>query len=1293
MTKMREPDPERPLRRRRPNGQRGKPASGRKSFPIVGIGASAGGLEAFTRLLQGLPWDTGMGFVLVQHLDPAHESVLAALLARCTSLPVCEITDNQMVEPDHIYVIPPNASLAITHGRLRLQRRKDSDQAQEVIDSFLVSLAQDQRERAIGVVLSGAASDGTAGLETIKAEGGITFAQDESAKYDSMPRSAVAAGCVDFVLSPEGIALELARLARHPLVTGAGTPAPGTSARGVAAPSSSTAAGDETAPAASERGGRPPLRTETGFQEILVRLREHSTIDFSLYRPSTIERRIRRRMVLNRAETVEDYADALRGNATELEALCADLLISVTSFFRDPEVFAELKRKVFPKLMPPQRREPARVWVPGCSTGEEAYSIAMALLEACGQAASETKLQVFATDVNEALLDRARQGLYAKGLAGQISAPRLKRFFVEEQGGYRVSKRLRQRVVFARQNLLSDPPFSRLDLISCRNVLIYIESNWQSTILPAFHYALRPGGFLLLGKSETIGPFTDLFEPVGKKLRIFARKPAATPLWRLPRPKARSAEKPEFRPTARDEPPKGAPLDPNALREAQRLTIDRFAPPSVLLDASLRVLEFRGATGAYLEPAAGKASFELLKMARPGLMLPLRAALQRAKREGKAIRKENVPVKTNGGTRGVDFEVIPLKNLKERCYLVFFEESQARGGPEAARKVRERLDQAGAAPEAVPTKAVARRLRESEQELAETRDYLQSVQEQHEAANEELQASNEEITSANEELQSINEELETSKEELESGNEELMTLNDELARRNKELDHLNSDLHNLLEGVNTPILVLGRDLTIRRFNPQAEKVFNVLSSDVGRPLRNLRHNLEFPGLEAFLAEVAGSLRESERQVRDHAGRWYSLRARPYLTLDNQVDGALLSLVDITALKEAEQHITEARDFAQAVVESVPPLLILSGDLRVQAANESFYQDFRVTPAATEHRLIYELGNGQWDVPGLRRLLEEILPKDNRFSQYEITHEFEGLGRRTMLLSGRRMQSRQNIVLSIKDITERKQAEEALRQAKESLAQYAAQLEQFSHALAHDLRAPLRAMHSYASLLEEQAATGQDAQSADWLRRIKVAAARLDELVRDSLDYSQILRQELPLQAVDVAALLRGILDTYPNLRGPAVEIRLELERLPVLGNQAALTQVFSNLLGNAVKFVSPGVQPRVRVWAESVPGREPAASRQTSPGIEAEAAPGAPGSEPSRVRIWVEDNGIGIPAAAHQRIFEMFYRLHRESDYPGTGIGLAIVSQAVKRMGGQLGVQSEPGKGSRFWIQLPGAAS
>jgi two-component system CheB/CheR fusion protein len=676
-------------------------------------------------------------------------------------------------------------------------------------------------------------------------------------------------------------------------------------------------------------------------------------------------------------------------------------------------------------------------------------------------------------------------------------------------------------------------------------------------------------------------------------------------------------------------------------------------------------------------------------MAREGLMLPLRDALRRAKRENAVVRKENVRVKASDRPHRVNLEVIPIKNVEAWCYLVLFNEIGPEDHRVGKRGSRRPGDKSVGAGEAPPRRGMAGRLRESERQLTESREYLQSTQERYEAALEELQASNEEISSANEELQSINEELETSKEELESGNEELTTLNDELARRNVELSRLNGDLNNLFDGVRTPILLLGRDLTIRRFTPQAETVFNLVGSDVGRPLRNLRHNLEFPELEPFLAGIVDSLREDEREVRDRSGRWYSLRARPYLTPENRVDGALLMLVDITALKESGQRVAEARDFAQAIVGSVPPLLILGGDLRVQAANESFYQAFRVTSAQTEHRLIYELGDGQWDIPGLRTLLEEILPKDNQFLQYEVTHEFEAIGRRTVLLSGRRVQNRQSIILSIDDITERKKVEESLRQAKEGLAQYTSQLEEFSHTLAHDLRAPLRAMQSFAGLLEEQIVVRQNAQMSEWSRRIRVAAARLDELVKDSLNYSKILRQDLPTRPVDVAELLQGILETYPNLQAPAVEVQVQLDQVVVQANPGALTQVLTNLLGNAVKFVRPGTKPCLRVWAESVRGKERKANDPGSPGLEADTSVPAPRSGPSMVRIWVEDNGIGVPGSAQRKIFDMFFRLHPENDYPGTGVGLAIVRQAVKRMGGQVGLESEPGKGSRFWFDLP----
>ncbi|MEO6569043.1 MAG: chemotaxis protein CheB, partial [Opitutaceae bacterium] len=608
-------------------------AKRQKLFPIVGIGASAGGLEAFTQFLKHLPADTGMGFVLVQHLDPVHASALTAILARATAMPVYEVTNDLRVEPNHVYVIPPNMGLEISKGLLKLQPRNHQARgAQHSIDSFFESLASDRAERAIGVVLSGTATDGTLGLEAIKAEGGITFAQDESAKFDSMPRSAIAAGCVDFVLSPESIAQEVARIAQHPFVAGAGgdsllPPEAEREADQREGPEDSLASGGRGTPntgakqarAEARAGGDdPPAVGENGFKKILLLLRSHCGVDFSLYKSSTIQRRIARRMVLNRQTAPGDYAAFLRGNAKELDALYSDVLISVTSFFRNAEAFEALKRQVFPALMTQRgREEPMRVWTLGCSTGQEAYSIAMSFAEFAEKLPRAPKLQIFATDLNEALLEKARQGLYAKTLAQDLSPERLRRFFVEEEGGYRIIKALRAQVVFARQNIMSDPPFSRMDLISCRNLLIYLDAGLQKKIMPAFHYALKPRGFLFLGASELVGQFTDLFEPADKKQKIFSRKAAATPSFRLPLPHERSASpssgKRPLNPVERAQGlPEGIRGEFNAQREADRLMVSQFAPPGVLIDAGLKVLQFRGATGAYLEPPVGKASFDLL---------------------------------------------------------------------------------------------------------------------------------------------------------------------------------------------------------------------------------------------------------------------------------------------------------------------------------------------------------------------------------------------------------------------------------------------------------------------------------------------------------------------------------------------------------------------------------------------------------------------------------------------------------------------------------------------------------
>lgn len=1009
----------------------------------MGIGASAGGLEAFTQLIKQLPADTGMSFVLVQHLDPTHESALTQILSRETLLPVEEITDGQKAEPDHIYVIPPNTSLRIMSGILHLEPRQKIHAPHRPIDTFFESLAQDQHDCAIGVVLSGTASDGTLGLEAIKAEGGITFAQDDSARHNSMPRSAVTAGCVDMVLSPAGIAHELTRIARHPYlvkqrlehsVSGKDSEA-GDHAEALSQPGDDKPAGNEGAPADTKNEDYPQ-DAQSSYKEILFLLRNHSGVDFSLYKSTTIRRRINRRLVLSKQSTLAEYARSLRGNIQELDMLYSDVLISVTSFFRNPEIFDALQRDVLPNLLKQRGDDPLRCWVLGCSTGQEAYSIAMAFVETAEKALRARKLQIFATDLNEAVLEKARHGLYAKSIDQDISPERLKRFFVEEEGGYRISKALREMVVFARQNIIIDPPFSRMDLISCRNLMIYLEPSLQKKLIPTFHYALKAGGFLILGASESISGFTDLFEPIDKKHKIFARKTVSTPMLYLQPTRPHTSDNPPMQPPQRSESPEALRSELNALHEADRITVSKFAPPGVLVNGELQVLQFRGPTGAYLEPPPGKASFDVLKMAREGLMLPLRSVINQARKTNKIARKEKVRFTQNGKACTVNLEVIPLKNLRERCFLIIFEEPRKTG--HAARQVPARAP--------VSKKQERSRIADLETDLTETREYLQSFQEQHEAAIEELQAAHEEVQSANEELQSVNEELETSKEELESANEELTTVNEEMSHRNRELTQLNNDLLNLQASTRLTIILLGRDLVIRRFSAQAQAQFGLLPTDRGRPIRDIRHgfieyreNIELPvDLESILVDVIASMHEQEREVRDRSGHWYLMRVRPYTTVDNKIDGAVLVLVDIDRLKHVEKTLIDARNYAESIIATVrEPLLVLDKELRIESANQAFYDTFQVAPKETLGHFIYNLGNRQWDIPRLRESLQESLHKNTAMEAFLVEHCFESIGQRIMLLNARRIVGTDNkserILLAIEDITERSQAENLLRE--------------------------------------------------------------------------------------------------------------------------------------------------------------------------------------------------------------------------------------------------------------------
>ena len=837
-------------------------------FLVAGVGASAGGLEAFTELLEAFSTNPGLALLLVSHLIPDRESHLPEILGRVCRMPVREVSEGMAVEVDHVYVIPPGTNMALTDGRLTLTPRQPRAVPHMPIDYLFRSLAAIQKSRAIGIVLSGNGSDGAIGLHSVKGAGGVTFAQDErTARHPGMPRTAVVDGNVDHVMRPRDIARELERIAQHPY-----------------------ARQEDLAPPSPPAVGQDPI------VEIIDLLRSRMAVDFTHYKPTTIRRRILRRMALANLQTLEDYFALLRADAAEVENLYQDFLIRVTQFFRDAEAFEALKERAFPLLVEGlSSRSSIRVWVVGCSTGEEVYSLAMSLTEYLDGRREAPQIKILATDLNEVALDKARAGVYLDNIEMDVSPERLRRFFIRSDGHYQISKSVRELCVFSRHNIATDPPFSRLDLVSCRNLLIYMDAVLQKRIVPLLHYALNPGGFLLLGSSENVGnDAADLFEVVDAKNRLFARNSVAVAPLDFP-PSLPGELRPRL--GVRDE---GGPLWTalDVQKEADRVLLARYAPVGVVVDESMTVLQFRGRTAPYLEPAPGMASLDLLRMLREGLLADVRMAITQARTENAVAIREGLQI-TEGATRRlIRVEVIPFKvpPTGVRFFLVLFQEILPAGPAPAL-----------PAPEAPPAEA-DHRVIQLQQEITALREYLQSVIEVQETTNEELRSANEEILSSNEELQSTNEELQTAKEEAQSANEELATVNEELRHRNTELARINDDMVNLLTGVNIPIIMVSRDLRIRRFTPLAQKAFNLIPSDVGRPISHIQPNLVLDNFPALITGVIDSLTPYEGAAQDKAGHWYSLRVRPYVTMDNKIEGASIVLLDIDSIR---RHLQQA----------------------------------------------------------------------------------------------------------------------------------------------------------------------------------------------------------------------------------------------------------------------------------------------------------------------------------------------------------------------------------------------
>jgi len=1009
--------------------------AGGEQFPIVGIGASAGGLGALQTLITSMPESPGLAWVVILHLDPTKKSLAPEILAKHTTLPVREVEDEPRVRPNRIYLAPPGKYLSIAGGELHLSEPDQPRGKRMAIDFFFRSLAADQRQRAIGVILSGTGTDGTLGVKAIKAAGGFVIAQaPDTAEHCGMPASAIDAGVVDQVLTPEDIPQVLEKYARHPYVR------------------------DVSADPQPSEEPPPEAAGEEGFEAIIALMQAHAKHDFRKYKPNTLMRRTRRRMCLHHIDDFPAYLSYLRAHPHEIDALAQDLLIAVTDFFREPQAWEALRElAVRPLVQRTRPDETIRVWTPGCTTGEEPYSIAMLILEELKAAGKNSPLNVFASDVDKRALDLARAGRYPKSITADVSRERLNHFFTAHDGNdfFHVNKVLRETVVFAYQNLIADPPFSKLDLLCCRNLLIYLKPEVQEQVIALFHFALREGGILFLGSAETIGSQSDLFEPLDRRWRIFRRKGPT----RHDRVNIPISDLPHRREIATPSTPQRR--DTHLAHLAQQRLIDVLAPSAVLIDSHWQILYVSGDVDPYLTHKSGMPTDDLLDKARRGLRSKLRVAVKRALSERRSV-SVTARVQRDRTYHRVKIMVRLVHNREqdEDLALVLFDEadpvvrpsqedsadsdrdSGGKGRSHSSIDDKSPAASAGFADEEVDDHAVIRQL---EEELAATKDDLQASVEQLESSNEEFKASNEEVMSINEELQSTNEELETSKEELQSLNEELATVNSQLSIKVGELETQHADLENLLAVTDVATLCLDTNLAIRWFTPQVRQVIRLREADKGRPLADFTDDFSDGDLVEMAERVLKTLIPLEDEAVCTDDRVLVRRATPFRTDDHRIDGVVITFFDITKRKKHEREFAEDRDLANNIIDTIrEPLLVLDNDLRVKRASESFYRSFEVVPHETIGRPVYELGNGQWDIPALRKSLEEVLSENNGFSHFEIEHEFESIGHRTMLLNGQGINGLPLVLLAIEDITDRRRAEKALQSLTERLEEQVAQ---------------------------------------------------------------------------------------------------------------------------------------------------------------------------------------------------------------------------------------------------------
>ncbi|MDQ8184101.1 chemotaxis protein CheB [Pelagicoccus sp. SDUM812002] len=956
---------------------------------IVGIGASAGGLTALRKFFEHAPTDAGLAYVVVVHLSPDHESRLAELLQPHVKMPVQQVTKTIPIEKNHVYVIPPNANLNTIDSHLRLSKLEEKRRERAPIDHFFHTLANTYDGRAVGVILSGTGGDGTLGLKEIKENGGFTVAQNPSeAEYDGMPQSAIASGVVDLVLPLAEIGPTVAGFASvHPRLPKVG------------------------------REGEAADEVRKLLHKVFQCLKSRVNRDFSSYKHSTVIRRIQRRMQLRGIEDVSIYLKKLREDAKEVQTLADDLLITVTSFFRDPEVHRLLAETVIPQIFDKKgAEEEIRIWSVGCATGEEAYTLAILFLEEATRRDITPRIQIFGSDLHHHSLKTARDGFYSIDIEAVVSRERLQRFFINESGGYQVRNEVREMVLFAPQNLLSDPPFSRIDLISCRNLMIYIKREVQRDIIELFHYALRPDGHLLLGTSETIDT-PDLFQVKDKRHCIYQKRNIQGPEPKLPVFPLTQSRLP-FLPDQPHRPESGEPVAYSTVH--QRLS-SQHAPPSILISPGDKLVHLSERCGSFLSHPSGAPTTSIFKLVRDEFRVELRSVLSAIRGGQVATDSRPIAIHLDGEPSLVTLRARATLDPQFSGFALVIFDAQPVAEDALEKPAGKSRDREGETDE---------RARTLEQELNHTRQRLQAIVEEYETGQEEMRASNEEMQSTNEELRSAMEELETSKEELQSMNEELQTVNQENRYKVEELGQLSDDLQNLLAATDIATLFLDRDFRILRFTPKVSELFNIRSTDRGRPISDLTHSLGDNQILADLKRVLSDLVPIERELLAESGQYYLTRVIPYRSSDDRIEGIVITFVDISARKQAEAVIENSRRYAEKIIESLPePLLVLTPQLSVKFANAAFYKHFHVSPEQTVDVRLSALGNGQWDIPELKKMLKGVLGDRSPFAEFQVQWEFENLGRRVMFLSAKPLEDHELLLLRIEDRTERFEIEE------------------------------------------------------------------------------------------------------------------------------------------------------------------------------------------------------------------------------------------------------------------------